>query len=61
LIPLESDSDAFLIITANYNGSIKITSAMDLKSVYSCYVDGRENEGIENRNSAFRVHGVKSL
>ena len=34
---------------------------MTLKSVYSCYVDGRAKERIENLNGAFEVHGIKSL
>ena len=61
LIPLESNPDKFLIITANYDGVLKINSAMALESIYSCFVDGRPIEGIEDLNSTFEVNGVKSL
>lgn len=61
LIPLESNPDKFLMITANYNGALKINSAMALKSVYSCYIDGRAMESIDNLNGTFEVHNIKSL
>lgn len=40
---------------------MKINSAMALESIYSCFVDGRPIEGIEDLNSTFEVNGVKSL
>ncbi|MGB9759511.1 MAG: glycoside hydrolase family 38 C-terminal domain-containing protein [Thermoproteota archaeon] len=62
IIPLSSNLDRILVVTSNYNSTLKVYSGIGLGSVYSSFIDGRIIKEIKTMNSKyFEVDDVKFL